>query len=358
MLQGLPESFTQNQTAHILTLAIEQVESLTSLAFLDKVYDSKKAQMQFFTEEIFPHLNRLLLNRKPFAESLSKLLDALNQGKEQNAFWGYLVTASVSKNDILNKDKQAAICLENFVKKLALQTDAEYATAVFMGFMGELIRNRNGLSASIIHNFLYLVKTLELSDARETSDDEKKMIYFLVGNHLAAGLQLREDLVGKNLSPAALVKTLLPSLMTSTMFNVPYNREFYEQKVYPEVQKMSLLTKFKQMKISRGENKKSSSEKKSATTGQVKSQYLISKMPDDLLNANLKPLQGRERSPSVSVKSEEDPSVPLSQFNPVEQGFSYMPLNAVVKLKSLKSSQETQPSVEANDSLKKKKVTT
>lgn len=357
MLEFFPK-FNQNQIAHILTLTLEQGKTLKPHAFLSEAYGNK-SMLDSFYKDILPCLDGIVLYKPKFATSLSKLQEELQNSGEQSAFWGYLAMVSFRKGEIFFKHDSIASSLTNFIDKLTSalskqEIDKEYIIGLFMGFMGELIRSKDGLSAMIIHNFLYLVKTWELTSENKITD--LSSVYSLIADCLLDGLQLSEKQTTsdkKDLTQAQLMKTFVEILMTSWLFNASYKREFYEDKVYPTPQKVSLLDKFKQLKISWNESKKGS-EKKYAVTGTPQSSELFDANPTSL---------PKRRSPSlVAEKSNKTPvSVPKQTFDPRQRGFSYVNPSSLTSFNLAKglstkknSSPPSQPPLTSDDKIKMK----
>lgn len=330
MLEFIPK-FNQNQISHILTLTLEQVKILKPHAFLSVAYDNRD-KLNSFYKEILPHLDGIVLYKSKFATQLSTLQEELEESSELSAFWGHLAMISFSKGEIFFQYDSIASSVTNFIDKLSSalskqETDEEYILSLFMGFMGELIRSKDGLSAMIIHNFLYLVKTWELTGENKITD--LSPISSLITNCLLGGLQLSEKTVSdkEGFTQAQLMKIFVEILMRSWLINAPYKREFYEDKVYPTPQKISLLDKFKQLKVSWKESKKGG-EKKYALTGTPQSFTSLQKQSDtsaELRDANPTFLP-RGRSPSLVTEKSNKMSVsaPKQTFDPKKMGFSYV----------------------------------
>jgi hypothetical protein len=327
MLEFIPK-FNQNQIAHILTLTLEQGKVLKPHAFLSGAY-ANSGKLDSFYKEILPHLDGIVLYKSKFATSLSTLQEELQKCSEQSAFWGYLAMVSFRKGEIFFKYDGIAPSVTNFIDKLSSalskqEIDEEYIISLFMGFMGELIRSKDGLSAMIIHNFLHLVKAWELADENKITD--LSSVYSLIADCLLDGLKLSEKLPTSDkegLTQAQLMKIFVKILMTSWLFNAPYKREFYEDKVYPTPSKMSLMDKFKQLKVSWGENKKGD-KKKYATTG-MPLDSISSRQQNDS-SAELYDANPRKHLPNlVTKKPNKAPiSVPKQTFDPRQMGFSYI----------------------------------
>jgi len=317
--------------AHILTLAIERVGNLKiPNRFLSGEYNSQNENILFFNKEILPFLTNIILFRAPFAAPLEELEKTLDDADKQSIFWGGLVTRNFQQAEVLlAKDSEAQTCIESFTEKLLQavkdEVEPEQINAIFAGFMGELIRCQNGMSATIIHNFLYLAK--KMGSQRENDPHSITLnSYIFICNCLLNGLKMKEKL---NASQESSIRSIIFILMDSPLFNLPYKRESYENKEYPE--KPSLLTRLKQLKLSG--KKKDPEAKKYATVESL----LGSSSPKQLGNTTCKdnafpsPSLVRERSLSVAVKPKEVSVVTTAKpkFDPNQfGGFSYvMPLS-------------------------------
>lgn len=316
-------STSQNKMAHILTLAMEHMEGLKpSSSFLSGTYDSENENMAFFSEKILPYLDNLILFRAPFLSSLEALEKKLDTHEKQMHFWGGVVVRNFHHADILlPKDEQAQTSLRTFAEKLSQASKEENLLkmkAIFEGFMGELIKSKNGLSVMIIHNFLYLTKKMGALGENNTND----IGLTFVSDCLLKGLKLQGKITfSKELQfEEKMMQDLITTLMTFPLFDIPYKRETYEGKTYPVPEKQTLLAKFKQLRLS---GKKDLDTKKYATTeSPIDSSRQRSNTASKYDEPFLSPLLARERSASkVELKS----ATLKAKFDPNQfGGFAYV----------------------------------